>query len=206
MSKKEHLKAQKLKQDKLKKELEEYEEKERLTAKSKYSKSAKKLAFGEPFYIFIIKMLMLVPFVYSGFFYGGILAAGVLGDAIDDGPPNWVAYCVIIGDVLMLGGIIFAFFKKYIVSFVLALAGTGVFMKSALFMIRRTQKYLNERAVEESLLNLDKEYMKYYYPILGVAFIALVLLIISLVRGHMKKKAEQRLKDTAPVKSIIDSP
>ena len=101
-------------------------------------------------------------------------------------------------------GIIFAFFKKYIVSFVLTLGGTIPFMKSALYMIHKIQDALNTKSVETELQKMDREYMMYYYPIMIVAAIGFVLLIDSIIRKIIQKKKLQHEKDTAPVKSIIE--
>ena len=34
---------------------------------------------GEPVYYLILKLLMIVPFAYSGFFYGGVTIVGIMG-------------------------------------------------------------------------------------------------------------------------------
>ena len=212
MSKKDRLKAQKQKQDMRKKQFEEQERIEQEEAKEKHSKSARKMlkkakkhrAWGEPVYYIILKILMLIPYGYSGFFYGGVLAVGIIGGYIDDRPPKWVAVCVIAGIICIGVGIIFAFFKKYIVSFVLTLGGTIPFMKSALYMIHKIQDALNTKSVETELQNMDKEYMMYYYPIMIVAAIGFILLVDSVIRKIVRKKKLQHEKDTAPVKSIIE--
>lgn len=212
MSKKERLKKEKQKQDLLKKEIEEQEKIEREEARSKQSKAAKKMMkrskglypFGEPLYYIIIKILMLVPFGYSGFFYGGVLGIGILGGYIDNKPPVWVAVCILAGAVVIGVGIIFSFFKKYIVSAVLIFGGTISFMRSALYMINKIQDILNTKSVDTDLQNMDKEYMLYYYPIMIVSVLALVLLVDSVIRKILSKKKLQLEKDSAPVKSIID--
>lgn len=209
---KQRLKKAKELEDKLNREMQEYEREQKEAAKSRQSKAAKKMIkkskrkkpFGEPIYYFILKMLMIVPFGYSGFFYGGVLAAGVLGGAINDSPPKWVAWCVVAGVLVMGAGIIFAFFKKYIVSFVLTVVGTIPYMKSALYMIHKTQNYLSNRVVDPALQDLDKRYMMYYYPILGVALLGAILLIISRITKYKLKKKHRYEQDTAPVKSIVD--
>ena len=216
MSKKDRLKAQKEKQEKERKELEELEKKQAELSRSSESKSARKMReqakkhekkfrpFGEPVYFLILKILMLVPFAYSGFFYGGVLAAGVFGGAIDDKPPVWVGWCTVIGVLVIGAGIFLAFFKKYIASFVFNSAGTIVFLKAAQYMIDKIKGYLSQRAVEESLQNMAKQYMKYYYPITGVIIISFVLLICSIVINRCKKNKLRHEQETAPVKSIIE--
>ena len=212
MSKKDRLKAQKAKQDLLKKEIEEQEAFEREEAKEKQSKAARKMRKkakhfrpnAEPLYFLILKILMIVPFGYSGFFYGGVLIVGIFGGYIDDAPPKWVAICTLCGVLAMAVGIFISFFKKYIVSFVLNMGGTIAFMKSALFMIDKIQYKLENYTVDETLQNMDKDYMRYYYPILGVIVISFALLVCWIIRKILEKKRVQHEKDTAPVKSILD--
>lgn len=212
MSKKQRLKAQKEKQDRLKKELEEYEKEKKEEAKERSSKSAAKMrkkasrrkAFGEPVYVFLLKLLMIIPYGYSGFFYGGVLTVGVFAGYIEDKPPKWVGWCVLLGSIAIGVGVLLAFLKKYKASFALAVIGTVPYMKSARYMINKTKEYLAKKAVEPSLQNLDKTYMKWYYPILGVVFLSAVLLIIDLIGKHKRKKKLRYEQETAPVESIVD--
>ena len=121
MSKKDRLKAQKEKQDRLRKEEELEEQREREEARERQSRSAKKMMKkakrtkpnGEPVYYLILKLLMIVPFAYSGFFYGGVTIVGIMGKYIEPVPPKWVLWAMAAGVVVMFAGILFAFFKKY---------------------------------------------------------------------------------------------
>ena len=98
MSKKDRLKAQKEKQDRLRKEEELEEQREREEARERQIRSAKKMMKkakrtkpnGEPVYYLILKLLMIVPFAYSGFFYGGVTIVGIMGKYIEPVPPKWV--------------------------------------------------------------------------------------------------------------------
>lgn len=212
MSKKDRLKAQKEKQDRLKKEAELEEQREREEAREKQSRSAKKMMKkakrvkpnGEPVYYLILKLIMIVPFAYSGFFYGGVTIVGIIGKYIEPVPPKWVLWAMAAGIVAMFAGILFAFFKKYIVSFVLSVGGTVSFLKAGGYLIKRIQDKLNTTAVDQSLQNMDKEYMWRFYPIVGVAVISTVLLICTVIRKLMERKRLQRERDNAPVESIID--
>lgn len=212
MSKKDRLKAQKAKQDILQKELEEQERLEKEEAKYKQSKTAKKLrkkakrdkAGREPVICLILKLLMIIPFGYSGFFYGGVLVVGVFGKYIEPLPPKWVGWCALAGAVLILAGILLSFFKKYVVSFIVTVGGTGVFLKAGSYMINHIQDRLDKVYVEESLQQMDRQYMGYYYPIIITAGISLILLVINIIRRILKKKKIQYEKDTAPVKSIVE--
>lgn len=212
MSKKDRLKAQKAKQDLVNKEIEEQEALEKEETKEKQSKSARKMRHkarrfrpnGEPIYFLILKILMIVPFGYSGFFYGGVLIVGIFGGYIDETPPKWVAVCAFCGVLAMAVGIFISFFKKYIVSFVLNLGGTIAFLRAGQYMIEKIQYKLENYSVDESLQAMDKDYMRYYYPIIAVAVISLALLVCAIIRKILEKKRIQHEKDTAPVKSILE--
>lgn len=212
MSKKDRLKAQKEKQDRIKKEAELEEQREREEAREKQSRSAKKMMKkakrvkpnGEPVYYLILKLIMIVPFAYSGFFYGGVTIVGIIGKYIEPVPPKWVLWAMAAGIVAMFAGILFAFFKKYIVSFVLSVGGTVSFLKAGGYLIKRIQDKLSTTAVDQSLQNMDKEYMWRFYPIIGVAVISTVLLICTVIRKLMERRRLQRERDNAPVESIID--
>lgn len=207
MSKKEKLKAQKEKQTIRQKELEEEERLEKLEAKEKQSKAAAKMlkkSKREPVICLVLKILMLIPYGYSVFFYGGVTVTGIFLKYIEPVPPKWVAYVMIAGAVLIGAGIIFSFFKKYIVSFILLCGGTFSFLKGGFYMINKIRSKLENSAVEPSLEHMDKEYMRYYYPAASIAVIALILLIIALFRKARNQKRIQHEKDTAPVKSIIE--
>jgi uncharacterized membrane protein YphA (DoxX/SURF4 family) len=212
MSKKDRLKAEKEKQLIRQREIEEEERLEAEEAKLKRSKAAKKLMRKakrakrkEPIFFVILKILMIVPFGYSGFFYGGVLAVGVFGKYIEETPPTWVGWCTVAGVVLIGIGIIIAFFRKYLVSFIINCVGTGVFLKAAQYMIDAIQYKLENYSVDDEYLDMDKQYMLYYYPIVGVVAISLVLLIASIVRKILAKKRAQYERDTAPVESIVNT-
>ena len=108
------------------------------------------------------------------------------------------------GVVVMFAGILFAFFKKYIVSFILSLGGMISFLKAGGYLIKRIQDKLSNSAVDQSLQNMDKEYMWRFYPIIGVAVISAALLICTIIRKLIERKRLQRERDNAPVESIID--
>lgn len=159
---------------------------------------------GEPVYYLILKLLMIVPFAYSGFFYGGVTIVGIMGKYIEPVPPKWVLWAMAAGVVVMFAGILFAFFKKYIVSFILSLGGMISFLKAGGYLIKRIQDKLSNSAVDQSLQNMDKEYMWRFYPIIGVAVISALLLICTIIRKLIERKRLQRERDNAPVESIIN--
>ena len=112
MSKKDRLKKQSQKQLREKRELEEQEREEREAASARQSKSAKKMMrkakygrYGkEPLMFTLIKLAMLLPFAWSGVYYGLIMIFGTFLGYIDPKPPVWVGWCMLAGDVLVLAG------------------------------------------------------------------------------------------------------
>ncbi len=206
MSKAERLKAKSQKQLEEKKQLEKQEQEEKAAAQvsrsaKKYRRQAKN---SDSAVTLILKILMTLPFAWSGFYYGGIFTIGILtGDMI--GMPKRTAVFFAAGSLLCLAGIILAFFSKYIIQFVLIAVGTVCYMHSAVYVITTTQKKLAEKYVTDpQVLVLDKTYMKYFYPMTAVAAISAILLAVYLVKYFKKKKRIRQQKDNAPVKSIVE--
>lgn len=212
MSKKDKLKKQKEKQIQMKKlaDLEELEERE--AALHKESKGAKKLRRrAKHGYVNIwqmfLKMLLSAAFLYSGFFHGGVLAVAVLGDNIyisdEKLMPHWVGYCVIAGAAAIFLGVVFAFIKKYIVSFALVAAGNGVFMKGVMRVMKTLKSMMSTQYVPADQENMYREYMFRYYPILLTLLFSFILLAIY-IAGVIRRRRRHRLdRDSAPVESIV---
>lgn len=206
MSKKARLRKQAAIQAAQRKEQEQEERSRDEKAKKTRSKSAKKLIAKtkEPVIFTILRVLMLVPFFYSGFYYGGILVSGIFGHYIEPAPPAWVGRCVLIGLILLTAGVVIEFLKKHIPSFILIISGTLSYLKGVNYLIAYIQKRLDEVYVEEALQNMDKVYMRRHYPIIGTAVLSFVILLIYIIRTLRRKKKAKYLKDTAPVRSIVD--
>ena len=210
MSKKEKLKAQAQRQTIAQKELREQERLDAEEARLKQSRAAKKLlrqsrrGGREPWYMLVLKLLMLLPFMYSGFFHGGVLVAGIFGGAIEPSPPMWVGWASLIGTLVILAGIVFQFRKNYIIGFCLIAGGTVAYMKAAGYMIGQIQYRLENYNVRESLQGMDKEYMQRHYPILGCLAIAFILLVISVVKRLLWARRRKRQQENAPVQSIVE--
>jgi glucan phosphoethanolaminetransferase (alkaline phosphatase superfamily) len=208
MSKKDRLKAQSEKQLILKKELEQQELAEKAEASGRSSKAGEKLRKkarkANNILTLILKLLMILPFGYSAFYYGGIFIVGIAtGEMV--GMPKRIAVFLAIGAVLCLAGLFLAFFSRYILQFAFIAVGTASFMYSAGYIISETQKKLEVNYVSDAeLQKLDKTYMTYFYPLLIMTLISAVLLAIYIVKRIKKKRAEKRERDNAPVKSIID--
>ena len=205
-SKKERLKEQSLKQIEQKRaaEREEREEKEQLSKSDELSLSSVKLLKKEPIVCLILKILAVGVYLYSCFFYGGVTVIGILSGYVNNTGSKY-AYYMLAGVILLLASLLLMFFKKYIASFALNIIGTILYMKTAVFLVEKVRKLLDENYVTDpSVLSLDKTYMKRYYP--EYAFLALggILLAISLVRRFLRYRRKKQIMDNAPVKSIVD--
>ncbi len=208
MSKKDRLKAQSEKQLMLKKELERQELLEMEEAASKSSRAGRKLRKRaknlDNIITLILKFLMILPFGYSAFFYGGIFIVGIVTEEMI-GMPKRIAVFLGVGAVLCLAGLILVFFSRYILQFIFILAGTASYMYSALYIISETQQRLETNYVsDEALQQLDRTYMTYFYPLLVMTLLSLALLVIYIVKFVKKKRAKKREQDNAPVKSIVE--
>ncbi|MBQ8964976.1 hypothetical protein [Ruminococcus sp.] len=212
MSKKDRLKARHQKQLQAKRELEEEEQEAREEARRRQSKSAKKLLrktkygrYGkEPLGFLFIRLLMLLPFAWSGVYYGLIMIFGTFGGYIDPQPPAWVGWCMLAGDVLVLGGIIVEFFRKHIPAMAVIAVGTGLYLRASQYFIDYLSNRLDEVWVEEDMQNINTEYMKHHYPMGAVAVLELIILIWWIILKVLAAKRAQYQRDTAPVKSIVE--
>lgn len=213
MSKKEKLKAQKEKQDLLEKERELQEQREIEAAKTGMSKTAQKFIKKakkeksknyEGNILMVLKLLMLIPLAYSGIYYCGMTVTGILTGYMAQ-TPKWVAAVMGIGTLVLIAGVLLAFLKRHIISFLIILAGTASYMWGAVYIVRKISAKLETNSgANPDIMDMDKDYMLYYYPIMAVALLSLIITVISVVKMIKKKKRLQRERDNAPVKSIIE--
>ena len=212
MSKKDRLKKQSQKQLRERRELEEEEREEREAARHRKSKSAKKLLYKtkygrygkEPWAFLFLRLLMLIPFAWSGIYYGLIVIFGTFGGYIVPQPPQWVGWTMLAGDILILAGIIIEYLKKHIPAFVFIAAGTGLYLKASQYFINYLSDRLDKVYVEEEIRGIDREYMKHHYPMAAVAVLELCILIWWIILKILAAKKQKHERDTAPVKSIVD--
>lgn len=169
------------------------------------SESARKMLKREPWALLVLKLLALVPFGYSGFFYGGVTVAGVFTGAMavtEEGALTTAsAYVMLTGILLMILGILLSFFKKYIASFISNAVGVAFFLHVAYY---RVINFAANRVSSEGDIDLDEKYMLWYYPILIFLFLSLVMAVISVILKIKKKRRERHERDYAPVESIVD--
>ena len=206
-TKKERLKeqAQKQLEEKKKAQKEEELERQKVNGDDKLSLSSVRLMKKEPIVCLILKILACLVYMYSCFFYGGVTIIGIFSGQVN-GVENKYAFFMLAGVVLALAAIILMFFKKYIISFIVNIAATILYMKTAFFLVEKVKKLLDENYITDSdLLGLDKTYKIRHYPEFGILFLGAVLLVISLIRRYLKYRRLRTERDNAPVKSIIDS-
>lgn len=212
MSKKDRLKAQAEKQLRERRELEEQEREEREEARRRQSRSAKKMMkkakrgrYGkEPIGFMLLKLLMLVPFTYSGVYYGLILISGIAMGYIEPTPPAWVLPFLAVGIALTFTGIVLEFFKKHIPSFLLTAGGAWLFIRASKYFVDYIRGRFEVIYVTASLEGMDSDYIRHLYPMGAVAGISLIILLWWIVLKILAARRAKRLRDTAPVKSIVE--
>lgn len=159
----------------------------------------------EPLYVRIIKYLMLALFAYGAVFWGSVTVLSLFRGAYDDfSPPAWTGIAMGAGEALIIGAMLLSVFKKYVVSFAFALAGTISCCASYRWFVKTARRELEKRAVSNDLLDLDKKYIYRAVPLLAGALLSLALAVIAVAAAVRKKKRKKQEKESKPVKSIID--
>lgn len=205
MSKKDRLKKQSLQQLEAKKAAAREEENERKsagesTAAKKLRRSAKKHNGTETL---IIKLLMCVPFIWSGICYNVIFLFGISMDEVQDVPKRMAIYLGV-GALICLAGLIFAFLSKYIVQFALIFTGSMMFMHAARFIVGKAQELIAAgHGLTDNQLGLASKWRWGLYPILLMTALSAALMIIYLLRVRAARVRLRRERDNAPTKSII---
>ena len=163
------------------------------------SKAMKKFISKESFWVKLVKFIMVLPFLYSGFFYGGITVISIFKKTIDIS--TYVGIIILICLIAMLAALILSFKRFYISSFVLSFISV-----LAYFLI--TKKYFVDYATgkvtESGNINPQYKYMIWFYPILLFLLCSFILLVIAVIRLIKKKRREIEKRDNAPTKSIVD--
>lgn len=205
MSKKDRLKKQSLQQLEAKKAARQEEENERKTAgessaAKKLRRNAKKHNGAETL---ILKILMCVPFIWSGICYNIIFLMGISMDQIQDVPGRMSVYLGV-GALICLAGLIFAFLSKYIVQFALIFVGSMMFMHAARFIVGKAQELISAgHGLTESQMGLASKWRWGLYPILVMTAFSAALMLIYLLRRRAAKLRLRREYDNSPTKSII---
>lgn len=169
------------------------------------SKAAQKYMKKESFIYLLLKLVMLASFLYSGLFYGGVTVVGVYTGAMtvtEEGALTTAsANIMLVGLLFMVLGLVLVFLKKYILSFTASFLGTVLYLYVA---YERVIKFAADRVTQSGEIDLDNKYKIWYYPIVVFVFISLVLMLISIVKKIKKRRENKRIRDNAPVKSIVE--
>ena len=207
MSKKSRLQKEKQRQDALKKQAELDEQEEREAAKHRESKAAKKMrrsakrGYANIFTV-IASVLMMCAFWYWGFYYGGMMIVGDITGLAENIPPH-SGLLFLIADLLMITGIIMSFIRKYIMQGCFTVGGSLLFLYTGHRIVLDIRDRMKKYGVTPDLSDMDTQYEKYFYPILIITAIGAAVMIYGLVRHISKKRTEKRLRDNAPVESIV---
>ena len=207
MSKKDRLRKQSQKQLEEKKKQKQQEEQEKKEAPAE-SRSAKKLRRQakrhDSALSLIVKFLMLLPFLWSGFYYGGIFIIGITMEQMDE-MPRYVALLLGIGEIFFIAAIILAFISKYIAQFVSVLVGTAFFMTAAVKIINKAKERVGAGyGLTDDQRELPSKWSWGLYPILFFTAFSALLFVIWLVGVLSVRRRRQRERDNAPVKSIVE--
>ncbi len=209
MGKKERLKRQKQKQDEVLRQ--DQMEEAALQKSGTKSKQLEKFKKREnPFYL-VIKILESIGYAWSAFFVGIITLIAIQQDILKANEEiqsttdfDKIFILISIGIVLFTVMLVLSWRKKYLLAFGFSAVATWVYIVGANELIRPVKNYLANTAVEESLQNMDKKYMAYYYPAAVLLILALIPAVIKTVQYIKRKRLEKRARDNAPVKSIIN--
>lgn len=206
MSKKDRLKKQSQQQLNAKKIAERSEQLEHDSPRE--SKSARKMRRNakkmDSAVTLLLKLLMCVPFLWSGLYYGGIFVLGISMGQMDD-VPGYVAALIGVGAALCLIGLVLAFLSKYIPQFAFILVGTVVYMQGASYIIDKAVTRVGEGiGLTEEQKEFPSKWRFGLYPIMLMTALSAVLLIIWIVRKLRAKHRRQKDFDNSPVKSIVE--
>ncbi|MBE6836698.1 MAG: hypothetical protein E7509_01685 [Ruminococcus sp.] len=174
-------------------------------AVSKYKKQKGQIPEG-PFYL-VLKLLMLIPYGWSAFFWGGVISVAILSDMVNiydfSQLGKKTAVYIIVGALIMALALVFEFMRKYIAGFSASLVGVLLYIHGVNQLIKPITELLDKKYFGEEYLEMDKTWMTRCYPIWAFLVISGVLLAINLVEKYLRKRKERILRDNAPVKSIV---
>lgn len=135
---------------------------------------------------------MTAIFLWSGFFWSGVTA---LQFFINDQSNIHLAAGFFAGSAVLLAALLLAWFRLYILQFIVCLAGLAIYLRPAREMI--------DHSAETGVL-FKPTFEQRYLPIIGFAILAMVLFILR-VYGIVSKKQEQREAfNNLPTESILD--
>lgn len=171
------------------------------TAK-KESRSSKKLRRSENGIFIFLKILLLVPFLYSGFFWGLIASINLLSGveyAAD-------AKKMLIGIGLGAIGIILCFFRAYIIQLAFSAASTICYLSASNGIINRTVQGENDGAIiaEPGEKILSETLEKRHLPYIFFGIIALIIFACRVVPKIIEIREKREEERNAPTESILE--
>lgn len=208
MSKKSRLRAQKAKQLREKEELERAEQQEKLQARNgvqsksakKYIKSAK---MKEHIAYKVIKVIMLVPYAVNCLFFGLVMTIAILFVGIND-IEKTTAYFLLAEIAAVTVGLVFAFLRKYILTFIFAGGGSIMFFSEGVKFVNKIHYYMQNYYVAPENSKMDIKYMLFFYPSIIIAVCSAALLAMTVFSFMKKRKRAKDEYNDRPTKSIID--
>lgn len=188
----------KIKEEKMKSD-EAFRKKEE--ERKKASKAIGNFIKKESIWYKIIKFIMILPFLYSGFFYGLITSINIFKKWVPWIDNTYIGLIILISIIAMFIAIILAFKRLYFSSFIISLVSTSVY-----FFITKKHfvDYLVGKVTEDGNIHPEYEFMIRHYPILLFLLCSFILFIMTIIRIFMQKRKEKSKRDNAPTKSIID--
>lgn len=207
MSKKDRLKKEKEKQLEMMKKSEQVEKeyKENFTESKIAKKYKKKTRPSEPKFYLVSKLLMLIPLGWSAF-WGGVMSIAILMGLVNEFDftqfTKKTAVIIVGGIFVLVIALALEFWRKYILGFVMSLAGCVLYIKGVNQFVKPIEEYLVTHVVDSLEGYTDLWKMRCYPMWIFVAISALILAVKMISKLVEKKKAKAKL-DNAPVKSII---
>ena len=174
-------------------------------SKSKSDSKKRTSTAKEPVYVIIVKVLMLAVCTYSVVFWGSVALIGIFRGAYSDfGLPVWAGIALAAGEVALICALVLSFMKKNTAAFILSVVGAAAFLASSGWFVSTLRTELENRAVSNDLLDMDKRYAFRLYPAAVIPLLAAVPVARSLVLRLRSRRQKRLEKENAPVKSIID--
>lgn len=206
MSKKDRLKEQSLKQLEAIKaaEREEAQSRKNTGESSAARKMRRRSSRFDSALTTVIKILMFIPFLWSGLYYGGIFILGISMDQMED-VPGRIAVFIAVGSALCLAGIILALKSRYLLQAAFIGVGTIFFMSGATHIVNKARSRIGDGiGLTEEQKGLASRWMLGLYPMLALTALSAALLAIWLLKRYKAAKRLRNERDNAPVKSIVE--
>ncbi len=158
----------------------------------RYKKTAKSEPSSEHFGFSAAKILMILIYLWSGFFWGGVTVYNFY--ALTPGHTH-LATLILIGSVSLLVSLILCLKRAYLFQLPFAAAGTICYCIAA-------QEMMAHAEANAKLFKVPFGYR--YLPVLGFCAIALVLFAVKLFIIIDRKNKQKEEYNNQPTKSILE--